>query len=932
MGSVNGMIPAPCINSVLVTSALNFLDPFDRVTEYLPWRQGMTLHACVPPVLNVPAELDVVPVLNGRLLTLHEAECVTLLPCDSVTWAVVPRGGGGGGGKNPIATVAMLAVVVGAMAFGPALGGPLAAMWNSSALATGAPFLTNAMASTLGTGLILGIGGGVVSMLSNPVIPAAAALGGVSSAAAAMDESPTYGWNPANPTSNGRPVAVALGTCTLVRPFKMAQFVTTDGDKQYLNMLFACSEGGDEGEVTVSDVRIEGNPPENYEGVQVVISPGTADQDVIPAFADAVFERGVSQKLSASRWATVEGNGNNIQGVGFGLSAPSGLWYANEKGGLSKVSVTVEMERAPVDTEDWVALGTVTLTAAQRTAVRRYVQHDSAAGEWRYRARLTAEPPTGSRYSTDVWWEYVHEIVPDDFCYPNTVLVAIKALATDQLSGAAPEVTCTVSRPVAPLPASDGTTVSRSLANPAWAALFLLLHKRFGGRVPASRVLLEEFESAAEWCDAKGISGSLYIDSRMTLKGALELFGTYGRFSVVPRGTRIGCYSDRPAALPDQGFIAGEGNIISGSLGVKAMSVKDRADAIEVTWYHPEQGRKVLTRRSPFYHSMTTRAPITKSETLACCNSFEQAWKYAGYRLNCNRYIMQTLELTASHDAIHVRHGDVLQVPVDSVTYDQSCRVLRVVSATQLRLSKPVRLTGGAAHKLVIRHGDVVHPDTGRELVEEVALQVTGADVETEVVTLAAPLEHTPMEGVVCAIGLVNRRLPWFRVTRIGRSHNGRRAIECLEYAPEVYEDEGEVPAVDEPAFVSTAKGLQLSYMQMEEDGLTKALPHITWRGNAVVWNIFVRRVGGSTTAWRLLGTTKETEYTLRGLANGYIWRIAVTQTMVPGDGAVVDVDVTSDLLTMGTIRPLNSAQPDGSIVPLYTEIDGEIIQIMEAF
>jgi predicted phage tail protein len=926
MGSVNMVASAPRLDSVLVTSALNFLDPFDRETAYLPWRQGMTLHACVPPVLNVPAELDVVPVLNGRLLTLQEAECVTLLPCDAVTWVVVPRGGGGGG-KNIISTVAMLAVLVAANAMGQwyanyAFMGPMqagaAASWGVGSYAI--------------AGGIMAGGGLVVSSLANSSISAPSYSGGVSSAAAALDESPTYGWNPANPTSNGRPVAVALGTCTLASPFKLAQFVTTDGDKQFLNMLFACSEGGTAGEVTVSDVRIDGNPPENYEGVAVTISPGTADQDVIPAFADAVYERSVSQKLSASKWATVEGNGNNIQGVGFGISAPSGLWFANDKGGLDAVSIAVEMRRAPVDTEDWVSLGTTTLSAAQRTAVRRYVRYDSPAGGWRYQARLTAEPPTGSRYSTDIWWEYIHEIVPDDFRYPNTVLLAVKALATDQLSGSAPHVTCTVSRTAALLPASDGTTVSRSLANPAWAALFVLLDRRFGGRVPASRVLLEEFESAAEWCDMKGITGSLYIDSRMTVKGIMELLGTFGRFSVVPRGTRIGCFSDRPAALPDQGFIAGEGNIISGTLGVKAMSVKDRADAIEVTWYHPEQGRKVLTRRSPFYHTLTTRTPITKSETLACCNSFEQAWQYAGYRLNCNRYIMQTLELTASHDAIHVRHGDVLQVPVDSVTYDQSCRVLRVVSATQVRLSKPVRLTGGATHKLVIRHGDVVHPDTGRELVEEVALQVTGADVETEVVTLAAPLEHTPMEGVVCAVGLVDRRLPWFRVTRIGRSHNGRRTIECLEYAPEVYADDGEAPAIAEPDFTPQAKGLQLSYMQMEEDGLTKALPHITWRGNAVVWNIFVRRVGGSTTAWRLLDSTKETEFTLRGLANGYIWRIAVTSTMVPGDGAVVDVDATSDLLTMGTIRPINSVLTDGSVVPLYTEIDGELIQIMEAF
>jgi hypothetical protein len=45
-----------------------------------------------------------------------------------------------------------------------------------------------------------------------------------------------------------------------------------------------------------------------------------------------------------------------------------------------------------------------------------------------------------------------------------------------------------------------------------------------------------------------------------------------------------------------------------------------------------------------------------------------------------------------------------------------------------------------------------------------------------------------------------------------------------------------------------------------------------------------------------------------------------------------VDVDTTSGIVSLGTIRPLDFEDSTGTAMPLYTEVGDELVQIMEAF
>lgn len=84
---------------------------------------------------------------------------------------------------------------------------------------------------------------------------------------------------------------------------------------------------------------------------------------------------------------------------------------------------------------------------------------------------------TSIRYANKVQWQGVTQVIYDDFEYPGKALIGIKALATDQLSGNDPSMTCLVTRKNVNVwnPATKHYE-ERPADNPAWATYDILHH------------------------------------------------------------------------------------------------------------------------------------------------------------------------------------------------------------------------------------------------------------------------------------------------------------------------------------------------------------------------------------------------------------------------------------------------------------------------
>ena len=902
--------------SVLVYEQVNFVDPFSVSKASVPWRAGMKLHELVPARIDAPACFDIVCSVNGHDVTDFEAELYRVKPNDAVLFRVVPRGGGGGG-KNPLKLIAVLAVTISALYLGPAIA---SAMVSSNMI----NLTSCALAGKIITASIGMAGAMLVNAVLPPDKPSVKSIDPI-------DNSPTYSWRAANPSKNGSPVAIVQGHCQNILPFKLSQYISTDGNKQYINALYAVGEG----ELTLSNFRINDMPVAQYQDVTIEHTSGTYHQKPLKGFQDGVYERPVSMKLSYDNWTYFDGDGDAIEAVGFGISCPSGLYEANNAGGFSKTAVKIIIQRCAYGTENWTTLATKTIEGSERVAVRQFWRFELAKGKHRYRIKFAEKPPSdATRFVNDTWWEYMQEIVPDDFRHPYTACFALKGLATDQFSGSFNNyrVTCDAERKTALLPDGHGAMVKRSLTNPAWMALDLATHTRFGAGLPAERLIVDEFAVAAAWCDQLGLASNMYWDSQTDLASAWDELGRFGRFRVIPRGTRYGVITDKPVLLPDQSFIAADSNALLGTTSIQYLPVKERAEAVEVTWFHPEKGRQILRRHSPHFHSLTTRMPTTAKVTLLACNDFESAWRYAGYRLNCNRYITRTITRTMSVEAASVQPGHVIQAVVRDWNWGESARV-RSVSGQQLTLSQPVTLQANMQYSVQVKHSHVQNAKQ-QELIELVDVAPVAVDTVTRTLTLTAAMQHAPQQGAVATVGKADDALHLFRVSTIRRTSKNRVEVTGVEYAEEIYADDGTLPVVPVNKGATGARNLTCSVQDFSEDGLNKKLVHLTWQGNAITWRIFVRKVGNGVTPWQLYGTTRDTQITLRGLENKHLYRIAVSFTDNPADGAVTDILYDTDTMQTGTIRPMRIINTMlKSVEPLmYVNADGDAVQLMEVF
>ncbi|MGW8181166.1 MAG: TipJ family phage tail tip protein, partial [bacterium] len=367
----------------------------------------------------------------------------------------------------------------------------------------------------------------------------------------------------------------------------------------------------------------------------------------------------VTTYISTARWSA--GYWIEYPEDWFEVEAGSTTYTDHEEGDFYTPSTWNETEEefAAMYVWRWINTGTVRqidqvvndyITVQEATAsplhiaYKRYIVPE---GQYDIRCKLVAKPISqeedNPRYVDDIYWESFSEIVKDDFTYPGTALLAIRAMATDQLSGSMPRVTCLVTRSTVPVYDGVSAYEQNSASNPAWASYHVLhkaLYKNNPGvgddtdpdnyevhGVPASRMIYADFESWADWCDGPGpgpwiyahiysegervtyngsvwrslqdnniqyvVEGSwwtnvgniapftlgLYVDSPFSVRRTLDMIGANGRGAATQIGSKFTALVDRPEELPVQRFLFGRGNIEGDSWQEEFLPMDDRATA-----------------------------------------------------------------------------------------------------------------------------------------------------------------------------------------------------------------------------------------------------------------------------------------------------------------------------------------------------------------
>ena len=760
------------VNVIIVN---NPFKPEQRDTKYLPFKQGKSISY----YFSAPGEWAYS--VNG-----HEAAPDTVVN-DEDYIVVMPQVEGKFFGV--LLSIGM-AVFTGGIASG-AIFGIQSLIWRS------------VIAMAVGM-----IGNAIVSKLTAPKVDRSNS-----------EQSNTYGWGGTETvTGQGYPLAVTYGRMKSAG-LLLSRHVISDGEKQYLNLLYCAGEG----ELSkIEDIRINANPISNYKDVQVDIRKGTNDQTVIPNFNDNFADQSLNYELTES-WNTQQVQGDACDAIELTVGFPNGLYYSNDSGGADRTSVTLKAEIRKVGDESWQALplanqkgmaghikrrdawnfiksdnsGTNTsdyagrIEEATNNAFYRVFRFDNLEkARYEIRMRCSAKDGKSLRHVNKVYWVQLTQIIYDDFVHPGKALIGIKALATSQLSGSDPKVTWIQERSkVYVFNPYINKYEAQPADNPAWAAYDLIhICRKIGGEYivfgqPHMRLEYNAFKAWADKCKTNGFSFNYIYDTAMRLWDALKYPEAVGRGKVIPVGTRFTCVSDYQST-PVQLFTVA--NIKHGSFTEEFQGVEARANSVEISFLNKDKDyeRDVIPVYGDTYDESDTLTNPAQVELMGC-TSLEQAYKHGKHFLRCNKYEIRTVTIEAFTDAIACTVGDIILIQHDIPEWGEGGRVV-AVSGQTITLDKEVSVQPGKSYQLLIRSNSTDIVSTFN------VVNVSGLNV---IVKEAIPVQP----DAVYAFGEVSKSAKPFRVLAITKTLSEMtRKIQCMEYYPELYvSDDGTVPSID---------------------------------------------------------------------------------------------------------------------------------------
>lgn len=797
-----------------------------------------------------------------------------------VIYPVIEKGGKGGKGILGIVAAIALSVV----SFGIASGGWLAGIGIKAGT-----FAAYAAATAV---MFLG------SSLMGRMMGQKTDLGSYDS----QNES-TYSWSGVQ-TMQGQNNAVSL-TYGKVKSGgqTIGKFVSSENDEEYLNWLIACGEG----ELTITDIKLNDNPISNFDGVSYEVRNGTNDQEVIPYFNDTYFTKNLSYHMTTvDQWYTDTAQGTATEGLVFKIELPSGLFHGTNEGKQTTNEVDVEMQYKLSSSETWLTLATDTISGKSTKAIRREYRVDNiTAGEYDVRARVTRfKNSDTSRDVFDIYWTGITSIVYDDFIYPCQALIGIRAKATDQLNGT-PSLTFMKERASVWVynPHSDAYE-EQNANNPAWACYDYVHQARqlkntntdeyeIEVRGAAKELMrYDDFAEWADWCEEKEYFVNIEVNTvGEVLEGANQKLAPIGHGLVVRFGTKYGCIYDH-VQTPVQMF--GMGNIISGTFSEEFLKVSDRANCVEITFNNKDAGyeRDVLTIYSDTYD--TDGYSKTAQMTFDGIVDYEQAYREGMYQLYSNKYLLRTVSFECGIDAIACTVGDVVMVSHDVPKWANSGRIESVDGNT---LVLPVQLDDlTKTYRLQWR---TVNDNLYTRGIEA----ISSADGWTTVVLSGTmPENDPPQAGDVFDIAVANIGSKPFVVKSITRAQDFTRSISCLEYNENIYNEDYDIPVID------------YSQWYGEPKNVTGLVATITQTKNS-----FGELIGKMNCSWNVPDTGGT--FTVLLSTDGSTWVIGKSNI----DGNTCELDVlpnTTYYVKVITVLGVN--QSTGTEVgPIYPSGDG---------
>jgi hypothetical protein len=781
----------------------------------------------------------IVVYLDGELIEPNRRMSVVPRPWQQLV--VLPVVAGGDTGKAVLRTLAMVAVIVASILIpGPHM---LALHGIAKALVS--------------AGIVLG-----GTMLVNYAL----------APRSRSNETPsTYSWaGPVATIQQGQPIAKLCGkTRVTLAGYPIASYTTTSGRQQCLHALYSLGWGKLK---ATSDVRINDNPASNYSGITIETRPGSNEQTAISDFTSIQSQRPQNTRIRTSDTpVAVAGDRSDTQAIEIQLYFPKGLWAGPGSGNnYDNWTVWFKLEYKRQGEDTWQS--STQSFGDSCLAALTFTMRVSGLTPGKYDIRITKlgsanyssqSPATGNggdiqsfedsvRRGEEVWLHAVNEIVYQSLAYPNIALLALRGVATDQLSGS-----ITVSALAeADVPDSvAGTALSTFAAdNPAVVAYDAMVNDLYGAGINPALIDMDAWAEWAAWCDEQVTDGKGGTIKRATYNALYAEDGNVWDFvqsvarvsrSVILRtGTKYTVVTDKPQPVTQ---LFTMGNIVKDSFKESWLSLADRANSVEVYYYDEtdDYKRKSVTVQDP--DAIAAGKPIIPGPTidLRGVTTYAHAWRMGMYLIRSNKYLKRACEFDAPADAVACMVGDVIAVQHDVPQWGVGGRIVFAGTGTGLKLDRQITMENGKSYVVtctlpVVRRASgtvdsvvgsrvyvswfTASTNISRFVSGARDLKITGygsgyVDIEdatgvasgqdctlydvdvvetrdvvtepgtTDILTLASAFSADPQEFDLYAFGEKDNNKKLFRVVSIVRSRDMTFSIRGTEYAPEIIED-----------------------------------------------------------------------------------------------------------------------------------------------
>ena len=501
--------------------------------------------------------------------------------------------------------------------------------------------------------------------------------------------------------------------------------------------------------------------------------------------------------------------------------------------------------------------------ATNEGLVETYAINNLEEAQYDVRVLLTSRDKS-SRASSITRWNIMTTYNDGKYARPNKVLVGLRILATNQLSGGVPSVNWRQKRSTVYVwDPKTSVYVEKSAQNPIWAAYDILhqCHKLKNINTGEYEYVVdgvskdrftkywEQWLEAAAYADEyvpipeqvqsyyagtikkddvemeRRFQFDAYYDTSQKRIKAAQKAADVGHAAIISHGDDIGIAVDKPGTMTQ---IFGEGRTTMSSVTGTFTSLDERARSVEITYNETQNDFKntKFTVRSQAWED--SDQDNTADQTLFGVCRRSQAWREAVYTLAQNERQTQMLEFSADIDAMVSEYGDIIGWNHSISKIGKiSGRVVSVDGST-VKLDKTTDVVAGTTYQIMFQLAN------DALVTRSIVAEETGT-FDTFTVSTPFDADAVPQQYDNYALGDDEKAVKPFRITSITRTGDMTCSVKAIEYSEALYSDDldfSKYPIIDYTpttnwSEVTDLKAIEQTYQQ--RDGSVTSSIVVSW-------------------------------------------------------------------------------------------------------